>query len=353
MKKYFDVYFGSSVPASKRVLFYSCLGSIAGSLIVTILLLLSAAKSSYIIVATTLILLNILLAGISFFGKIQSKISVCCTILWNCVMFPFWFFCFDGEESGQNLYFLLGLFLCFALHKGYVRIWLFSLSLILDVVAYMVAHYAPGMMQPMAETASLSGMLISTIVTGFFIVGMTYLITSENQKQQEENALMRQRIERLSDFDPMTGIYGEKAFRGILESYYAEAVPYGVILFDVDYLAVINSKYGAEAGNRVLQDIAAILKDVMESDRLVAKCFGGTFALVIKEENTAYLFDLAQAIRSRIENEVVIPDADWDVTVSGGICCPPSAESPHQVMNGAFENLQRAKKAGRNCVVSN
>ena len=167
----------------------------------------------------------------------------------------------------------------------------------------------------------------------------------------EKEDLERQLI-HLADYDPMTGIYSEKAFRALLDSYYQDAVSYGIALFDVDRLSLINEKYGAEIGNRVLQEIAGILKDTMESDRLVAKCAGGMFALVLKGEDLPYLFDLAQAIRFRITDELSLPEETENVTVSGGVYYPDVSETPHREMHGAYLNLQKAKKAGGNCVAA-
>ena len=122
MKRYFRALNDTSIPVARRILCLSSLGSLAGSLAVAVLLLLSAAKSTYIIIAAALAILNFLLTGLAFFTPKYSRNSVICTIVWNCLMFPFWFFCFDGLQSGVNLFFLLGLFLCFVLHKGTVRI---------------------------------------------------------------------------------------------------------------------------------------------------------------------------------------------------------------------------------------
>lgn len=352
MKRYFRALNDTSIPVARRILCLSSLGSLAGSLAVAVLLLLSAAKSTYIIIAAALAILNFLLTGLAFFTPKYSRNSVICTIVWNCLMFPFWFFCFDGLKSGVNLFFLLGLFLCFVLHKGTVRIWLFSISIMVDVAVFLLSYYKPEMTYQLDGAALLSASLISIIATGFLTAFICILVGDQNERAVAERNELKQRVAQLSDFDPMTGIYGEKAFLGVLNSYYEQGLSYGVILFDVDHLAVINAKYGAETGNRILQDIAAILKDVMESERLVSKCAGGTFAMVIKEEDTEYLFDLAQAVRFRIEDELTVPDESETVTVSGGVYYPSEAEPPQQVMNGAFENLQKAKKAGRNCVVA-
>lgn len=352
MKKYFRALNESSIPAARRILIFLSLGSAVGSVAVAAILLLSAAKSTYVLIASAFVMINILLTGLAFFGKRYGRTSVLCTVIWNCLMYPFWFFCFDGAESGLNLFFLLGLFFCFALHKGTVRIWLFSISIMLDVVAYLISYYGPEMTRQLGDVVLRSSPLISIIVTGFAIAVVSGMLTSQNEKMRKEAEALKQRVTQLSDYDPMTGIYGEKAFRGVLDDYYKENVLYGVIFFDVDHLAVINARYGAETGNRILQDIAAILKDIMESERLVAKCTGGTFVLVIREENTEYLFDLAQAIRFRIEDELTLPEESETVTVSGGVYCPLTVESPDQVMRCAYENLQKAKEEGYNCVVA-
>jgi diguanylate cyclase (GGDEF)-like protein len=112
------------------------------------------------------------------------------------------------------------------------------------------------------------------------------------------------KIRDLSATDALTGLLNLPAFVNVLQQEHRKAERFGrtyaIVMIDVDNLAEINESLGHEAGNMILNAVAAaISRSVRNSD--VAARFGGDEFIALCVEATP---DVATAIAQRIRNIV-------------------------------------------------
>jgi diguanylate cyclase (GGDEF)-like protein len=177
-------------------------------------------------------------------------------------------------------------------------------------------------------------------------------VMAANQALQTQNRL----LETLAVTDSLTGLYNRKRLDDILAEQFARfrrnRRPFAVLMLDLDYFKSINDKHGHVAGDQVLADVAAILKQSIRSIDSAARYGGEEFVLVLVETPLDAAVDIAQRIRSVVEHRPDGATAEQiPITVSLGVAHSREEDAgPEQVLARADEALYRAKRNGRNRV---
>jgi diguanylate cyclase (GGDEF)-like protein len=131
-----------------------------------------------------------------------------------------------------------------------------------------------------------------------------------------------------------------------------------VAILDVDFFKRYNDHYGHAMGDQALQRVARNLrKRIHRPADLVARYGGEEFVVIMPDTPTQGALDVAEKLRIGVEG-LGIPhkrsSAAICMTVSIGVASRISDASatPEALMQRADERLYRAKKAGRNRIVS-
>lgn len=158
--------------------------------------------------------------------------------------------------------------------------------------------------------------------------------------------------------DPLTQLSNRRALDEDLELLEARVARYGhrycMALLDVDHFKSYNDTYGHQAGDQILQTVAAQLKAEARGGDAVYR-YGGEEFLCIFPEQTLGTGTLAvQRMRLGVEG-LAIPhrgDPNGVLTVSAGMAVldPLNPKSVREVLEGADQALYRAKQRGRNRV---
>ncbi|HVS76331.1 MAG TPA: GGDEF domain-containing protein, partial [Steroidobacteraceae bacterium] len=107
----------------------------------------------------------------------------------------------------------------------------------------------------------------------------------------------------LASFDPLTGIAKRALFCQRLDARLRNRAPIEsaptVVAFDVMHLSKVNDSFGRHAGDLLLQAVAERLKYHIEDDERLGYLGGGTFALVLPQEETS-----AESVTTLLESTV-------------------------------------------------
>ena len=167
----------------------------------------------------------------------------------------------------------------------------------------------------------------------------------------------------LTQTDPITHLanrwYFDRYLRQIWQISLREQSPFVVILADIDYFNLYNDRYGYTVGNRCLQQIAAVLQqcihmsDRLTSNGLVARYAGGTFAMLLPQQNLDEGVRVVQAIQRKVANLNLLHDRSpisSQVTLSLGITgtLPTATKTIEALLNTADQVLSAAKWRGKN-----
>jgi diguanylate cyclase (GGDEF)-like protein len=172
-----------------------------------------------------------------------------------------------------------------------------------------------------------------------------------------DNALLFSRVQENALRDNLTGLWTHKVFQDQLESDLLQASrfqqPLSVILADVDHFKTINDTFGHQAGDQVLQAVAAGLSRQVREVDFVARYGGEEFVVLLLDTPIEQAVVVAEAIRLNLEQQrLSVAGRVITVTASFGVASfPTDAVSAAQLVRKADERLYKAKHAGRNQVM--
>ncbi|ADV64107.1 diguanylate cyclase [Isosphaera pallida ATCC 43644] len=128
-----------------------------------------------------------------------------------------------------------------------------------------------------------------------------------------------------------------------------------IALLDIDHLESINQRYGRDAGDATLAELAGLLRSGTRHDDLIARIDGNTFAVAATAPDFPVAHAWAERLREMTARRLIRTErAMFWITVSVGLgFSPPGQCNPSFALSTAELCLSRAKVAGRNCVVSN
>ena len=163
-----------------------------------------------------------------------------------------------------------------------------------------------------------------------------------------------ERIATMARTDSLTGLPNRAAFLERLNLEFARArrsgLQFAVLYLDLDHFKDINDTLGHPMGDKLLQGVAARLKNCMRETDMVAR-FGGDEFAVLQDgiDNRNAIETLAAKIGEVIAAPFTIAGNQVTTTASIGVvpCCDDIA-SPDAMMMKADLALYRAKNEGRN-----
>ncbi|MCB1169694.1 MAG: sensor domain-containing diguanylate cyclase [Leptospiraceae bacterium] len=159
------------------------------------------------------------------------------------------------------------------------------------------------------------------------------------------------RLNRLATTDPLTGLLNRRRFFAILESAVRENTPPALLQMDLDWFKQINDSLGHQAGDRVLEVLAAELKRWEEKGAVAARTGGEEFMVLLRGKMAEKYRKVAEELRQAVEKLKI----EWDpdpirFTVSIGGTRYVEGEKLSDFYARADKLLYEAKEGGRNQV---
>lgn len=125
--------------------------------------------------------------------------------------------------------------------------------------------------------------------------------------------------------------------------------PLAFLLFDLDRFARVNTDYGYEAGDKILQELASRLRRYLRSYDLIGRVGEDEFLIALPGCNSGQALHLASRIRTILLRRPFDAGRDM-VTITTSIGLAQSrGRSPLVVLREAERALANAKLEGRNC----
>lgn len=151
--------------------------------------------------------------------------------------------------------------------------------------------------------------------------------------------------------DRLTSLFNRGKLEDQLRQEIHRASRYGnefsLILFDVDHFKHVNDRFGHNAGDEVLVEVARQLKDNVRSADVVGRWGGEEFLVILPETNLAAAGEVAETLRKHISLQS-FPIPGGAVTVSAGVTAFLPGESAQDLIKRADDALYSAKEEGRN-----
>ena len=192
------------------------------------------------------------------------------------------------------------------------------------------------------------GILSLVITAGVFMISVKKLKQSVDDSNKE--------IERLAVTDGLTGLYNRRYFFKKLDEEFERTRRYGqtlsLIIADIDNFKSYNDRYGHQAGDAILREVAGLIKKSCRETDTPARYGGEEFAIILPSATREGSSAMAEKLRHKV-SEYGINGFDFNVTISIGIAVltPEDAYSPTTLIYDADSALCRAKDEGKNRIV--
>jgi two-component system, cell cycle response regulator len=158
--------------------------------------------------------------------------------------------------------------------------------------------------------------------------------------------------------DGLTGIANKRYFQEALRRELARSQrhqrPLSLAVLDLDHFKKVNDTYGHLAGDAVLREVCARIRDSIRSDEVFARFGGEEFVILLPESTLEQALGFSERMRKLVADApVVAGDASIPVTVSIGVAhtAGEMGVSMEELLARADRKLYDAKGNGRNRVV--
>ncbi len=147
--------------------------------------------------------------------------------------------------------------------------------------------------------------------------------------------------------DPLTGVLNRRAFDDTLSSLLSQQIRYGtplsIAMLDIDLFKRVNDEKGHLVGDRILQQLAQVLKTDLRECDVLARYGGEEFVILMPQTELGLACSAAERMRAKVAEAL-------PVTVSIGLAAAESGEPSTALLTRADSALYSAKHCGRNCV---
>lgn len=170
-----------------------------------------------------------------------------------------------------------------------------------------------------------------------------------------KNSRLYEQTQQMAFTDGLTGLYLHRFFQVRLTEEIAWAdryrKPICLVMVDTDHFKSFNDTLGHPAGDALLQEIAALLKDKVRNTDIVCRYGGDEFALILKDVPKEEAIKTCERIRETFQLRFAAHAVQ--VTASIGLACyPTDATNKKDLAKAADDALYVSKRNGRNRVTA-
>ena len=222
--------------------------------------------------------------------------------------------------------------------------------------------FLAGLVALQEDTALLTANLANSGVMLVTAVLISSLLYNAQFRQHADGLLLERanhRLDQLSLHDQLTGLPNRRRFTIVfeheVERIRRERGRAFLLVADLDNFKTINDRDGHPAGDAVLRQVSAVLRDGLRAADAVARWGGEEFLLLLVDTDPATAISVTERLRTDIEMAVIHHDGQkLRVTASFGIA-EVDASQPDPLSHAysqADRAMYAAKQAGRNQVVT-
>ncbi|MEG6585131.1 GGDEF domain-containing protein [Dendrosporobacter sp. 1207_IL3150] len=178
------------------------------------------------------------------------------------------------------------------------------------------------------------------------------------QQRTDELEKACQRMQVMAMTDPLTQIANRRWFFHELEREFCglthNSQPLSLLILDIDHFKKINDHYGHQAGDKVLVELASIIRKTVRNTDLVARIGGEEFAVLLPGTDANGAKSVAGKIQASVA-ATLFYSANQDLiklTVSIGMCslARPPFPTLDSFYNFADQALYQSKDSGRDAI---
>ncbi|MFA4889423.1 MAG: diguanylate cyclase [Candidatus Omnitrophota bacterium] len=171
-----------------------------------------------------------------------------------------------------------------------------------------------------------------------------------------ENSQLYEKTVIQARTDALTDLWNHGRFQQLLQAELEKAkitqTPLSLLMLDIDDFKLYNDALGHADGDRILKDLANLLKDQSRKMDYVCRYGGEEFTIILPQTDKKEAFLIAERLRMDIEkhpflHEEILPHKR--LTLSLGLSSfPEDGQSASELILASDKNLYQAKNKGKN-----
>ena len=180
------------------------------------------------------------------------------------------------------------------------------------------------------------------------------LKAAQNEIQQLRSQL--ERAHRAANLDSLTQVFNRHAFTRLLEhALKQETSGIALVILDIDHFKQFNDQFGHPLGDRVLQHVGQLLRELVPPRAIAARYGGEEFCVLLRDcHDLPSLHGFAEKLRQKIQAlRVKVRRTDQlldSISASFGLALACPGDDFESLVTRADDALYKAKNAGRNQV---
>jgi diguanylate cyclase (GGDEF)-like protein/putative nucleotidyltransferase with HDIG domain len=166
-----------------------------------------------------------------------------------------------------------------------------------------------------------------------------------------ENARLYAEAEQRARIDQLTGLWNRRHLEERIQVEIGRHSRYGgtfsLIILDLDFFKAFNDSYGHPAGDKLLKQLGAVMRDAIRGTDEAFRYGGDEFAILLPHTTLRDAYEVAERVRDRITSEIKVEDIS--VTASFGLASwPVDGVRINEIIAAADIALYYAKQSGGN-----
>ncbi|WP_169307428.1 GGDEF domain-containing protein [Chitiniphilus eburneus] len=180
----------------------------------------------------------------------------------------------------------------------------------------------------------------------------------ENDGLKRQHASQRRelrRAERMASQDSLTGVLNRRGLERLGGTVFGrcreDGTPLALLLLDIDHFKLVNDEFGHLVGDKVLRQVAALLKSGCRQDDVVGRFGGEEFLVLLPGRDIHAAVEVAERLRR------LVAEWSWNhiveglgLTLSVGVAERQYELTLTELIENADRHLYGAKTSGRNRV---
>lgn len=162
---------------------------------------------------------------------------------------------------------------------------------------------------------------------------------------------------QLAAEDDLTGICNRRSLFEVLNIEIKRSLRYGsplsLAMIDLDFFKPVNDKYGHDAGDKILRQVASRISGSLRGTDLLCRYGGEEFCVILPHTTGPNAVNAAEHIRTSVEKPPFeLGNDEIGITLSIGVATLPDGAkcTAGQLIKNADKALYEAKRSGRNRV---
>ena len=209
------------------------------------------------------------------------------------------------------------------------------------------------------ETVMAEVLQNTVLSLGSSLTGMVSALVIQMMLMALVVSRMVSRLERLSRHDPLTGLLNRRAIDELLQqeeqrarrlsAQGKSALPFSVLMIDIDHFKRLNDSCGHAVGDRALQHLASVMGAQLREIDHLARWGGDEFLALLPGTSDADALALAERLCGRVRSLPLASEAGrLSLSVSGGVAeWQGQHDSMIDLLRRADAALYLAKHEGR------